>query len=136
MYSHISIADGKCFYIGKGKGLRCVDGRSGRNQDWVDKVMREGGFSFKILVSGISDKDARELEKEFIKQIGLENLCNRECHDRSVQKTEEYKKKMSELNKGKPKSEETKRKMSEAKKGKPWTEARRKAQKKRNETRS
>jgi len=76
VYSHIRLKDGKCFYIGMGKGDRVLDGRSGRNANWRDIVYADGGFTFKILFNNISKKKAIELEKFLIKKIGEENLTN------------------------------------------------------------
>lgn len=75
VYSHVSLKDGKCFYIGIGKNKRYIDGTS-RNDYWHKEVESGGGYSYIILVNGISKKDAEELEVSFINQIGLSNLTN------------------------------------------------------------
>ena len=75
VYSHNRVSDGKCFYIGKGKGTRYIEGRS-RNQHWHRVVKEEGGYTFKILVNGLKEKDAFKIESSFINQIGYDNLTN------------------------------------------------------------
>ena len=77
VYTHNRPSTGECFYIGKGVGDRCKGGAKGRNEDWHEIVDQEGGFMFKILVSGLTSNKALEIEKDFIDQIGYDNLCNR-----------------------------------------------------------
>ena len=77
VYAHIGVNSGRCFYIGKGRNGRHRNGMSGRNNDWVDKVEAEGGFRWKILVSGLTHKKALEIEKDFIAQVGIESLLNK-----------------------------------------------------------
>jgi len=74
VYAHQRKDNGKCFYIGKGKGKRAFSDE-GRNNHW-HSVVKKHGFDVIILVDNISDEKALELEKSFIKQIGLENLSN------------------------------------------------------------
>lgn len=76
VYCHNSNIDGKCFYIGVGRKDRVFSQCEHRNKNWKRKVWLEGGFSFRILVSGLPKKKALEIERSFIKQIGLENLTN------------------------------------------------------------
>ena len=77
IYSHLDINTDKCFYIGKGKDSRCADGSANtRNSEWTKKVMQDGGFKWKILVSGLAEETAIELEKSFIEQIGYGSLLN------------------------------------------------------------
>lgn len=74
VYCHQRKDNGKCFYIGKGKGKRYEDTQF-RNRHWhftVDKY----GFTPIILVSGLSEEKAFELEASFVEQIGVENLTN------------------------------------------------------------
>jgi hypothetical protein len=74
IYSHIKKTDGKCFYIGKGSGNRAFTTYS-RNRHWK-KIVNECGFTPIILVSGISEKKAFDLESEFCRQVGYDNLTN------------------------------------------------------------
>jgi len=74
VYSHVRKTDGKCFYIGKGTGDRYKLSHR-RNQHW-HRIVNKHGFESIILVNNISEEKAFELEAEFCKQIGYENLCN------------------------------------------------------------
>jgi len=75
VYCHQTKDDGKCFYIGKGRGRRAYI-KDKRNPHWKNKVKKHGGFDAVILVNNITEEKAFELEKDFIKQIGRENLVN------------------------------------------------------------
>jgi hypothetical protein len=74
VYCHRRKTDGKCFYIGKGTGLRSETTYS-RNRYWMD-VVEKHGFTSHILVNNITEQKAFELESMFCKQIGYENLLN------------------------------------------------------------
>lgn len=74
MYCHQRKDTGKCFYIGKGKGNRAYS-KSNRNPHWHN-IVNKVGYDVVILVNGITEEKALELEIDFIAQIGLENLCN------------------------------------------------------------
>ena len=74
VYCHRRKTDGKCFYIGKGKNDRYKT-TLGRNQHWHN-IVNKHGFEAEILVSGLTELKAFELESEFCKQIGYKNLCN------------------------------------------------------------
>jgi hypothetical protein len=76
VYSHNKISDSTCFYIGIGKNARVYDGGSKRNKFWQSVVINEQGFSYNILVNGVTKKKALELEQNFISQIGIKNLTN------------------------------------------------------------
>jgi group I intron endonuclease len=75
VYCHQTKDDGNCFYIGKGKNNRAYS-KYDRNIHWKNKVAKHGGFDAVILVNNISEEKAFELEVDFIKQIGIENLVN------------------------------------------------------------
>jgi hypothetical protein len=117
IYSHIRKTDGKCFYIGKGKGNRYKN-IIGRNQYWHN-VVNKYGFETKILVNNISEEKAFELESYFCEQIGYENLCNlrKENGWGGWSHTEESKLKQSLAMSGKTHTQETKNKISLSKKG-------------------
>ena len=76
VYSHNKLSDGSCFYIGIGKNARVYDGGSKRNKFWQNVVSNEQGFSYRILVNNISRSKALELEQDFLRQIGIDNLAN------------------------------------------------------------
>lgn len=94
VYAHTRKTDGKCFYIGKGKGKR-KDSIQSRNQYWKN-IVNKHGFESIILVNNISEKKAFELESSFCKQIGYKNLCNlNEQKGRGYSKNQETKNKIS-----------------------------------------
>ena len=76
VYSHCDIDNGQCFYIGHGKNDRVLS-PTGRGDDWSKRVYSGNGYTFRILVSGLSKEKAKEVEQSFIDQIGIENLTNR-----------------------------------------------------------
>jgi len=119
VYAHQRKDNGRCFYIGKGKGKRAFNTK-GRNQHWNNVVNKADGFNTVILVNNIPEELAFKLEQSFIDQIGLENLCNqREGGDGGWTCSEEQKAIISKANKGRKHSQETINKRSKALKGKP-----------------
>ena len=74
VYCHRKKTDGKCFYIGKGKGNRYKTTQN-RNQHWYN-IVNKHGFETEILINNISEEKAFEWESYFCNQIGYENLCN------------------------------------------------------------
>lgn len=73
VYSHIRKDNGKCFYIGKGTGNRAFS-IDNRNKHWHNVSAK--GYDVKILVNNITEDKAYKLERDFISQVGLENLTN------------------------------------------------------------
>jgi hypothetical protein len=74
VYGHRTKTDGKCFYIGKGKGDRYKTFYS-RNRHW-HKIINHHGFEPVILVNNLSENKAFELEAYICEQIGYDNLIN------------------------------------------------------------
>jgi len=74
VYAHQRKDNGECFHIGKGTGKR-YKSKQHRNRHW-HFVANKYGFTPVILVSGLSEEKAFELETSFIEQIGVENLTN------------------------------------------------------------
>jgi hypothetical protein len=74
VYCHRRATDGKCFYIGKGTGLRFKTTYS-RNRYWY-QIVKEHGFIPEIIVNNISEQKAFELESTICDNIGYENLIN------------------------------------------------------------
>ena len=74
VYCHRRKIDGKCFYIGKGKGNRAYTTYS-RNRYWYD-VTDKHGFEVEILINNITEKKAFELEALICEKIGYDNLIN------------------------------------------------------------
>lgn len=108
VYCHRRKTDGKCFYIGKGSGKR-YKAKESRNPHWWN-IANKHDFEAEILVNNISEAKAFELEAEFCKQIGYENLCNvrEELGNGGWSHSEETKQQISNALKGRIDSEETK----------------------------
>ena len=118
VYAHQRLTDGKCFYIGKGTRSRAWE-TTNRNKYWRNVVAKHG-FRVEILINNISEEKAFELEKEFIRQIGKENLVNMTDGGEGVSGlvfSEEARQKISKAKKGKQLSEEHRAKISAATKG-------------------
>ena len=75
VYKHIRKKDGSTFYIGKGKEDR-VESDKNRNAHWKRIVKKDGGFDYEIIMDGLSEDEAFNLEVKLISEIGLGNLCN------------------------------------------------------------
>ena len=75
VYAHIRKDNNKCFYIGIGKGERAHFAKRDYNPHWT-RIAKKHGYEVKILVNGISIDKAKELERDFISQVGIENLTN------------------------------------------------------------
>lgn len=73
VYEHLTLNDDR-FYIGKGKGYRYKNGTM-RNQEWHNKTKH--GFKYNVLMKGLTNEEANELELFIIKEIGYDNLCNK-----------------------------------------------------------
>ena len=76
VYKHLNPKNKEVFYIGVGKGHRVVDGGRHRNKSWQEYVYNNGGFCFEIVKKNLFKEDALILERELIKDYGLENLTN------------------------------------------------------------
>jgi hypothetical protein len=74
VYCHVKKTDGKCFYIGKGKNNRFKTTYS-RNRYWK-KVVDQHGFEPIILINGLSEQKAFELESIICEKVGHNNLVN------------------------------------------------------------
>lgn len=76
IYEHRDVND-KLFYIGKGTGDRYMSSDK-RFPKWKEIAFVNGLVQFKpkILIEGLSEKEAYIKEQELIKEIGYENLCN------------------------------------------------------------
>lgn len=64
------------FYVGIGKGDRVIDGGSKRNKSWKKYVYKNNGFIFDFVITGISKKEALEIERKLIIEFGIDNLTN------------------------------------------------------------
>src|SRR6478736_2035873 len=76
VYRHLHPDTEEIFYIGIGKGNRIFAGGEHRNKSWKKYVLKAQGFKFKFLHENISKREALDIERSLINEIGLENLCN------------------------------------------------------------
>jgi len=79
VYLHKRKGTNKVFYVGKGtqnKNGERVESDKNRNQWWHNIVNKDKGFDYEIYQDGLSEKEAFELEKQLIEDIGLDNLVN------------------------------------------------------------
>jgi hypothetical protein len=130
-----SSIDDKILYIGKGSGKRMykhvqiAKGNSTNRKrnphlyNTISKIISNNGYiKYEIVFETDIEDYAYIKEKEFIDNIGIDNLCN--ICDGGLggligEWTDERKKKLSNSKKGKPRSEEAKKSISESLKGKP-----------------
>jgi hypothetical protein len=68
IYLHIRLDNGMPFYVGKGKDRRSSVKRQ-RSAHWQNTVLKYG-YDILIVQSGLSEKDAFDLEKYWIKRLG------------------------------------------------------------------
>jgi hypothetical protein len=135
VYIHYRNDNNKPFYVGKGKGKRYLS-KSSRNPHWKN-IVNKVGYTIRIIENFLTEKEALQREKDYIKLFGRENLTNMtdggEGGDTFSNRkhSDETKKKISESKKGKPTwnknksgiySEETLIKMSKSKKGKTFSD--------------
>jgi len=115
------------FYVGKGQKKRAWDmkQRNRMHKFRVAKILKAGAkVDIKLLATDLDEELAFLVEEEAIDKYGRRDLGKGPLLNFSdggegpsgFKHTDEYKKYMSEIFKGKKKSEETKRKMSEAQK--------------------
>jgi len=74
VYTHSRKDNGKVFYVGKGSNYR-VNVKSGRGNAWND-IVDAYGYTKQILIDGLGDEEALELESLVISTYGLDNLIN------------------------------------------------------------
>lgn len=121
VYLHRKKSDGRIFYIGKGQGKRAW--KKSQRSDWWKRVEAKHGRTVEIVLRGLTDEQAFELEKGLVEWVGLENLCNlREGGEGGFAASEEVKAAISRANKGRVFSEETREKMRKAATGKRHSE--------------
>lgn len=74
VYIHKKKDDGTVFYVGQGKGNR-YKSKKDRNKIW-NKIVSEHDFIYEILNENVTREEASDLEKKYISEYGIENLCN------------------------------------------------------------
>jgi hypothetical protein len=84
VYALIDPRDGSTFYVGKGKGnridaheLEASKGKPGEKCDRIRNIISDGCCVEKTILRRFAlEQDAYDYERDFIDQIGLENLTN------------------------------------------------------------
>jgi len=118
VYVHRRATDGQVFYVGKGRGQRAWS--NARNEYW-HRIVKKHGLLVEIIVSGLQEWYAFELELELITKHGRETLCNLTNGGDGASgciRSVETRKKISKSKKGVPLSDKHKSKISSAGKGK------------------
>lgn len=75
VYAHRKITDGSIFYVGKARGHKRAKSKSARSEYWK-RVERKHGRTVQIVLDGLSNDEACELEMLLISEIGRDNLVN------------------------------------------------------------
>lgn len=127
---HKKKTDGTIFYIGIGNKATRAYSKHGRNFLWKN-IVNKHGFEVVIVMEDVSASEAKYCEKYLIayhgrKNTGLGNLCNMTDGGdgfTGVVYTEERRRKIGLMTKGKKLSEEVKKKISQSHIGKKHTEA-------------
>jgi group I intron endonuclease len=123
VYLHIRKDNGEPFYVGKGKNNRVYD-KKDRNS-WWKKIVKKYNYDIIFLQKNLTEKEAFDLEKYWIKRIGrrdlelgtLVNLSDGGEGNSGWAPSEETRKKIGNSNKNKKHTEETKIIISNANKG-------------------
>jgi len=131
VYRHIRLDKNEPFYIGIGLNLRRAYSKSGRGKFW-NKIINKTNYEVDILFDNITWEQACEKEKEFIALYGrrnintgtLVNLTDGGDGKIGFIASEDTKKKMSEIKKGRSISNDAKVKISETLKGKTFNNER------------
>ena len=125
VYLHRRMDTNEVFYVGIGVDKKRSNNKTRRNKYWKN-IVNKHGYTVEILHENISHDECREIEIDLIrkygrKDLGTGSLCNLTDGGEGVLGlivSDETKRKLSEINKGKTHSDETKRKLSEINKGK------------------
>lgn len=123
VYIHVKPNNGEIFYVGKGRGKRAYEQHKNRRSKFWKRVVNKYGLDVFILENNLTEDEAFELEKKYIKRIGRRDLNTgtlvnmTDGGEGAAGHSEETIRKISEGNKGKKMSDEARRKISEAMKG-------------------
>lgn len=129
VYLHRKATTGEVFYVGKGQDDRGWETTTGRNKYWHN-VVRKHGFYVEIVISGVQEWYAFEVEFNMIALYGREdtghgnlvNMTDGGQGESGRHTPESTRQKISKANSGKIASKETREKMSASQKGRKHTE--------------
>lgn len=76
VYAHRKKTDDEIFYIGQGHGRRANRGHGAKRTKYWEEIANKHGYYVEYLEQNLSREESCEKEKEWIKKIGLDNLCN------------------------------------------------------------
>lgn len=122
-YIHKTADEGRTFYVGKGKGKRATWPHT-RGAHWNSVVKKHGGFVAEIVGKFDTEQEAFDYERFLIASfralgVGLVNKTNGGDGVAGHKHSEETRRRLSEMHKGKTISDETRRRMSASRMGKP-----------------
>lgn len=110
VYLHRKKTDGEIFYIGKGRGKRAW--KKTQRSDWWKRIEAKHGRDVEIVLRGLTDEQAYDLERGLIEWVGLDNLCNlRDGGSGGFAMKDSVKEHLRKINKGRFVSQETREKM-------------------------
>lgn len=130
VYQHIRLDNDSVFYIGIGSDTQGYYSRAKRKSyrsEYWERIVKKAGYRIEIVKDGITWEEAKEIEREMIRKIGRDKLCNLTDGGDGVLgwvPDDETRRTWSDQRKGAPSSftgrkhsEETKKKLSERMKG-------------------
>lgn len=122
-YIHKTADQGQTFYVGKGKGVRAT-WRHTRSAHWNSVVKKHGGFQAHITDTFDTEEEAFAHERFLIASlrlfgVRLVNKTDGGDGPAGYRHTEETRRRLSEMQKGKVIPEETRKRMSLARTGVP-----------------
>ena len=123
VYSHMQADTGEVFYIGKGMNNRAYS--KYRRSSWWKNIANKHDWKVIIIKDSLSEEEAFELEKFYIKEYGRRDLGTgtlinlTDGGDGISNISSSTRKKMSDSKKGTKRSYESNRKTSMSLKGKP-----------------
>lgn len=118
VYLHKRASDGRVFYVGKGFDKRAWK-KSCRSDYWK-RIEKKHGRTVEIVLDGLQEWYAFELEAQLVDFYGRENLCNlRDGGEGGISPSQETRQKMSIARKGRKDKPETLEKKRKRMLGKP-----------------
>lgn len=114
VYRHRKADTGRVFYVGKGSGRRAWSIHQ-RNKKWKS-IASAHGVIVEILMCGLTEDAALNLERQWISIVGIDNLATFTLGGGGIsgyEHTASTRERMSNSHKGRPMAEDSKIKLSE-----------------------